>query len=151
MASESCSVSELSPSSQPNPSSFKNFNMGFVPELSVEHSTLQSHRRLRAFQSSHTPVSSVGYSTPSHPDTQLKCQTCHKGFEFKNSFRRHLKSCKLKTGLHKRKRKLMFSTPKVKKVKTDLFDELSSSPDSHSDGCDDSNTTNGKCLQIFII
>ena len=133
-------VRELASSSQSNPSSFKNFNTGFVPEMSSDH----SHRRSGAFKQSHTPVSGVGYSTPSpSTSTQLKCQSCHKGFEFKNSLRRHLKSCKLKTGLHERKRKLMFSTPNVKKAKTDIFDELSSSPDSHSDGCD----TNGKSCQ----
>ena len=113
------SRSDFTPSQPPDPSSFQNFNTG---------------SGVRAFKLSHTPVSSLGYTTP-NGSKDLTCQSCHKGFEFKNSFRRHLKSCKLKAGLQ-RKRKLMFTTPNAKRKKSDLFDQLSSSSsDTDSDGC----------------
>ena len=126
MASESCQSNyfEFSSTSRPNPSSFQNSSSGFVAETSVDSSAWL------------TPLTARGYQTPEVRKETNQCQSCLKTFEFKNSFRRHVKRCKIRTGFDQRKRKLRFSNNGNKK-KRNLFTEIPSISTSDSD-------TNGK-------
>ena len=107
--------------SQPNSSSFKNSSSEFVSEIQRTNT-----------RSISTPVTGLGYETPVEKQLNM-CQSCHKTFGFKSSFRRHLRSCKVKSSLCNGKRKLTFSTPQTAKKKRNIFDELSSSSDSDLD------------------